>query len=332
MTINHIGIVGGGAWGTALAQSCCRSEKKVTIWAHEPETIDDINTRHENSQFLPNVKLDPRLSATGDLSVIGKCDAILLVAPAQHIRDVSLQLSEYVPEQTPLAICSKGIEQSTGKLMSEVVKETLPQSLIAVLSGPTFAIEIANGLPAALTLATPDEVLGREFSHAIGHARFRPYWSNDIIGAQIGGAIKNVLAIAAGIANGKQMGTNAHAALITRGFNELAQFGKVLGGKTETLSGLSGLGDLILTCSSTKSRNMSLGYALGQGLTIDEVLGQRNSVTEGVYTASAAMEIANRKHVDMPICEAVNAVVSGQSTVDEAIDSLLSRPLRSELD
>ena len=330
MTINKIGIVGGGAWGTALAQTCCRSGKDVIIWARENETVEDINSRHVNKLYLPDVKLDNTLFATGDLSTLGDCDAILMVAPAQRVREVSQKLCQFVSHQMPLVICSKGIEQNSGKLMSEVVSETLPQSEIAVLSGPTFAIEIALGLPAALSLATPDEVLGRELAHVISNPLFRTYWSNDIVGAQIGGAIKNVLAIAAGIANGKKMGTNAHAALITRGFSELVQFGTALGGKPETLSGLSGLGDLVLTCSSNKSRNMSLGYALGQGQTIEQILNQRNSVTEGVYTASATIAIANKKQVDMPICAAVNAVLSGQKTVDEAIESLLSRPLRSE--
>jgi len=330
VAINQIGIVGGGAWGTALAQSCCRSGKEIVIWARENETVEDINSRHENRLYLPDVVLDSKIKATADLQIIGCCDVILMVSPAQHVRAVCQQLTEFVSNQTPLVICSKGIEQSTGKLMSEVVAETLPQLQIAVLSGPTFAIEIARGLPAALSLATRDEAVGRELAHAISHSLFRTYWSNDIIGAQIGGSVKNVLAIAAGISNGKQLGTNAHAALITRGFSELVQFGMALGGRSETLSGLSGLGDLVLTCSSTKSRNMSLGYALGQGQTIDQVLGSRNSVTEGVYTASAVMAIANSKEIDMPICQAVNAVVGGQMTVDQGIESLLSRPLRSE--
>ena len=330
MNIESVGVIGGGAWGTALAQSCRVAGRGVRLWAFEQETVDSINGTHKNIAYLPDAPLDPDLLATTNMKEVGDCDIVLMVAPAQHVRQVSEGFAPHIAEGKSVVICAKGIEQSSQKLMSEVLAETLPNRQIAVLSGPTFAIEIARGLPAALTLATKDETQGMAIAHAISSASFRTYWSEDVVGAQIGGAIKNVLAIAAGIARGKQLGANAHAALIARGFQELLLFGTALGGKSETLSGLSGLGDLILTCSSTNSRNMSLGYALGEGKTIKEVLDQRNSVTEGVYTASAIADIAEAKGIDLPICTSVHAIISGKMAVDDAINALLTRPLRRE--
>jgi glycerol-3-phosphate dehydrogenase (NAD(P)+) len=227
-------------------------------------------------------------------------------------------------------ICSKGFEQSTGKLLSDVVAEELPGASFAVLSGPSFASEIARGLPAAVTLAAADEDQGAALSRALSHAPFRCYWSEDVTGVQIGGAVKNVYAIAAGIVTGKQLGANAHAALVARGFAEMARFGTICGAKRETLAGLSGLGDLVLTCGSLQSRNMSLGVALGQGHSAEEVLKGRQSVTEGIYTAGALAELARSRTIEMPIAAAVHAVVSGRVRVDEAIEALLSRPLRAE--
>lgn len=331
MAYQKIGIIGGGAWGTALAQAVIKSGRDALLWAFEAETVSDINESHVNRTFLPEISLDPSLRATGDLAEIAKCDAILMVAPAQHTRAIAGDLAKVLPEGRPVVMCSKGIEQTTRKLMSQVMTETLPQAVPAVLSGPSFAAEVANGLPAALTLACEKEEMGEALSLALGHATFRLYWSGDLIGAQIGGAIKNVLAIAAGIVVGKKLGKNAHAAITTRGFAEMVRFGKALGGKTETLSGLSGLGDLILTCGSAHSRNMSLGVALGEGKTLDDVLGARKSVSEGVYTASAVVEIAQVSGLDLPICEAVHSVVSGEASVDQAIEELLARPPRAEL-
>lgn len=331
MAYQKIGIIGGGAWGTALAQAVIKSGRDALLWAFEANTVRDINEGHVNKTYLPEISLDPSLRATGDLADIAACDVILMVAPAQHTRAIAGELAKVLPEDRPVVMCSKGIEQTTRKLMSQVMAEALPQAIPAVLSGPSFAAEVAHGLPAALTLACEKEELGEALSQSLGHATFRLYWSGDLIGAQIGGAIKNVLAIAAGIVAGKELGKNAHAAITTRGFAEMVRFGKALGGRTETLTGLSGLGDLILTCGSAQSRNMSLGVALGEGKTLDEVLGERKSVTEGIYTASAVVEIAQSSGLDLPICEAVHSVVSGEVGVDAAIKELLARPPRAEL-
>lgn len=332
MSIQTIGIVGAGAWGTALAQAVVQAGRDALVWAYEKETVEGINARHENRTFLPDIKLHPGMRATGDISEMAKRDAILMVVPAQHMRTISSQLAETLPDNRPVIICSKGIEQGSGELMSAVLAETLPNASLAVLSGPSFAAEVARGLPVALTLACKDEELGQALAIAIGHSTFRPYWSKDIVGAQIGGAIKNVLAIAAGIVVGKKLGSNAHAAITTRGFSEMVRFGTALGARAETLTGLSGLGDLILTCGSVQSRNMSLGVALGEGKTLEEILGARKSVSEGVYTASAIAGIAKNHGLDLPICSAVHAVVSGVMSVDQAIEDLLARPIRAELD
>jgi glycerol-3-phosphate dehydrogenase (NAD(P)+) len=331
MTYQKIGIIGGGAWGTALAQAVIKSGRDALLWAFEAGTVREINEDHLNRTYLPEISLDPSLRATGELADIAACDVILMVAPAQHTRVIAGALAKVLPDERPVVMCSKGIEQTTRKLMSQVMAEALPQAIPAVLSGPSFAAEVANGLPAALTLACENEEMGEALSLALGHATFRLYWSGDLIGAQIGGAIKNVLAIAAGIVEGKRLGKNAHAAITTRGFAEMVRFGKALGGRTETLTGLSGLGDLILTCGSPQSRNMSLGVALGQGKTLEEILGARKSVSEGVYTASAVVEIAHSAGLDLPICAAVHSVVSGETGVDEAIEELLARPPRAEL-
>lgn len=330
MASAKVGIVGGGAWGTALAQAMRGAGREVLIWAHEAETVAAINDTHQNPHFLPGVNLDAGIRATADLAAVAACDIILLVTPAQHARVIAGRLAGDLPEGRPVVVCAKGIEQRTGKLMAEVVAEALPRAAPAVLSGPSFAIEVARGLPAALTLACADETLGVDLAHALGHAAFRLYWTDDLTGAQIGGALKNVLAIAAGIVVGRKLGANAQAALTTRGFAEMARFGAALGARAQTLAGLSGLGDLILTCGSPNSRNMSLGIALGEGRTLQEVLGARRSVSEGVYTASAVMEIAAARGLDLPICGAVHAAVSGAASVDAAIGGLLARPFRAE--
>jgi len=255
---------------------------------------------------------------------------VLMVAPAQHVRAVATELAGQLPRGRPVVICAKGLERATSKLLGEVLAETLPQATQAVLSGPSFAADVARGLPAALSLATSDEDLGRSLAAAIGYRHLRIYWVNDPVGVQLGGAVKNVLAIAAGIVEGKGFGASAHAALVTRGFAELRRFGEALGARPETLMGLSGLGDLLLTCGSPQSRNMSLGRALGQGQALDQVLGNRRSVAEGVYTAAAIVKLATERGIDMPIAGAVQAIVAGTSSVEAAIDALLSRPQRAE--
>jgi glycerol-3-phosphate dehydrogenase (NAD(P)+) len=330
MALQSVGIVGGGAWGTALGVSARRAGREVLIWAYEPETVAEINESHRNALYLPGVALDPAIKATAKLREVAVCDLVLMVTPAQELRVIGGELARHMREGQPLVIGAKGIEQSTGQLLSQVVAEVLPQAHVAVLSGPSFAAEIARGLPAALTLATASEAEGRALAHALSHASFRCYWTDDVAGAEIGGALKNVYAIAAGIVAGKKLGESAHAALVTRGFAEMMRFGTALGARRETMTGLSGLGDLVLTCGSPQSRNMSLGVALGQGESLNDVLKSRVSVTEGIYTASAVVEMAAARGIDMPIAQAVHAVVSGLATVDEAIEALLARPLRAE--
>ena len=242
----------------------------------------------------------------------------------------ALVLAQQLADGKPLVLCAKGLEQASGKLLGEVVSEALPQARAAVLSGPSFAADVVRGLPAALTLACADEELGTQLVDTLGYRQLRLYRSTDIIGTQLGGAVKNVLAIAAGIVEGRALGASAHAALVTRGFAELRRFGEALGARPETLMGLSGLGDLLLTCGSPQSRNMSLGRALGQGQTLESILGARRSVAEGVYTAAAVARVAAEKGIDMPIAQAVHAIVAGKLTVDAAIEALLSRPFRAE--
>ncbi|HXG78851.1 MAG TPA: NAD(P)H-dependent glycerol-3-phosphate dehydrogenase [Methyloceanibacter sp.] len=331
MGLQTVGIVGAGAWGTALAVVARRAGRDVLIWAFEPETVAAINGEHRNETFLPAIPLDPAIEATGRLNEVANCDVLLLATPAQHVRKIAGKLAPYCKEDQPLVLCSKGIEQTSGKLLTEVVEEVASTEQIAVLSGPSFAAEVARGLPAAVTLATAEEALGRALAHALSHQPFRCYWSDDVLGAEIGGAVKNVYAIAAGIVAGKNFGASAHAALVTRSFAEMMRFGAALGARRETLTGLSGLGDLILTCGSDQSRNRSLGIALGQGKSLDEALGKRPTVIEGVYTASALAEMAQARGIDMPIAQAVHAVISGRAGVDEAIGALLARPLRAEV-
>jgi len=325
------GVVGGGAWGTALAQTLAFGGRDVLLWAFELETISEINEFHTNRNYLPGVTLNSSIQATGKLSEIGECDAVLLVAPAQHLGAIVGDLGNYLKTDIPLIICSKGIERNSGKLLSEVISEASPKGHVLALSGPSFASEVARGMPAAVTLACSDPVMGQALMDSIGHKSFRPYLSDDLVGVQIGGALKNVLAIAAGIVDGKELGASAHAALVTRGFGELVQFGMACGGKRETMMGLSGFGDLLLTCSSQQSRNMTLGRALGQGQSLEEILGGRKSVSEGVYTAGVAHKLAQEKGLDAPIMEAVYRVLEGQVSVDAAIEDLLTRPFGLEI-
>lgn len=328
--IEHIGVIGAGAWGTALAATCARAGRRVTLQAHEGEVVEAIGARRENTLFLPGVRLSDMIAVTGDLAAIGACDAVLAVAPAQHLRAV---LTRYAPAHDAgraIVLCAKGIERDTGKLMSEVLTDAVPSAAPAVLSGPSFAIDVARGLPTAVTLACEDPALGGTLAAALGSPAFRPYLANDLIGAEVGGAVKNVLAIAAGIVEGRELGKSAHAALIARGFAEMTRLAVALGAQAETLAGLCGLGDLVLTCSSTQSRNMSCGVALGRGETLDAILSGRLAVTEGVTSAPAVIALARRHHVEMPICEAVAAVIAGRISVDAAIGALLSRPLTSE--
>ncbi len=330
MSFRSVGVIGAGAWGTALAQTARLAGRTVRIWAHEAETAAAINERHENTGFLPGVALDRQIVASTSMADVASMDVLLLVVPAQFVRPVCRQLAGLVRSGQAVVICAKGIERDSGHLLTQVVAETLPQVAPAVLSGPCFAADVSRNKPTAVTLACADEALGKRLIYTLGHKTFRPYLSDDPVGAEIGGAVKNVLAIAAGIVDGQALGASAHAALVTRGLAELVRFGRAHGARPETLRGLSGLGDLVLTCSSPLSRNMSLGQALGQGARLSDVLRARKSVTEGVYTAQAVVQIARSKGIEMPICEAVHDIIDGRTGVEEAINRLLARPFRAE--
>jgi glycerol-3-phosphate dehydrogenase (NAD(P)+) len=308
----------------------CREGQEVILWCLEAEVAEAINTVHENSVFLPGVPLKPDLRATTSLSDLYDQDALFAVAPAQHTRKTLAALKGHIEPGTPVVLCSKGIELSTGKFMTEILADELPEASPAVMSGPSFAIDVAKGLPTAVTLAVKDEAIGAELIQAISTPTFRPYLAGDLLGAEIGGAVKNVLAIACGIALGKGLGRSAHAALIARGSAEMTRLALALGAERETMSGLSGLGDLVLTCSSETSRNMSCGLALGRGETLASIMAARNAVTEGVATAPVLRRLASQHHVDMPICDAVGAVIEGEISVDEAITTLLMRPNKAE--
>ena len=330
-TFNHFGVIGGGAWGTALAIALHRAGRRVTLWARNAEVVEAINKEHVNKLYLPHAELNPVIRATASMQDVAACDTWLLVAPAQYTRDMCKQLAALkVDKEIPVVVCAKGIEQNTLMLPGAVAAEVLPHHPVAVLSGPTFASEVAREQATAFTLACRDEALGKSLAQAIGSKAFRPYYSPDIVGAQVGGAIKNILAIACGIVTGYRMGDNARAALVTRGLAEIMRLGVALGGKEETMNGLSGLGDLVLTCSSMQSRNMSLGVALGEGATLQEILGARSSVAEGVFSASAAVALAQKLNVDMPITAAVDAVLNHKAAVADTIADLLARPLKSE--
>ncbi len=328
--MKRAGIIGGGAWGTALATSTARAGLDTLIWALEPEVVDGINTKHVNTMYLDGIDLPERIRATNDYADMADRDFILLVTPAQYTRPIVAELITHVPEHVPLVICSKGIEKTTGMLMSEVLADVAPNNPVAVLSGPTFAAEVARDLPTGITLAAEDEAIARKLVAAIGRATFRPYWSDDVIGAQVGGAIKNVLAIATGIVSGLDLGENARATLITRGLAEMMRFGAVRGAKAETLMGLSGLGDLILTCSSTQSRNMSLGKAIGEGQSAKELMENRKTVAEGAHSAVILHTLAKDMGVDMPIAKEVYQILHEGEDVNKAISDLLHRPFAKE--
>lgn len=322
-----LGIIGGGAWGTALAQVAAAGGRETLLWALEPEVVESVNGRHENSLFLSGVPLDPAIHATSHLQELAGCDAWLVVTPAQHMRAVL----EQVPDcDKPLILCAKGIEEKSGQLLHAVAKQACPKASVAVLSGPTFAHEVAKGLPTAVTLAAEDAGLAEQLRDRIKQPTFRIYLSDDVAGAEIGGAVKNVLAIACGVVEGKGLGQNARAALIGRGFAEMTRFGLAFGARRETLAGLSGLGDLVLTCSSTSSRNYSLGKGIGEGRSAADLLSDRKTVAEGAFTAPVLARLAQEQGVDMPIVTAVDALIAGRANVDQVLGALLARPAKSE--
>jgi len=329
--IQAIAVLGGGAWGTALAQVAASVGRTVRLWALEDEVCAAINQRHENTAFLPGIALDPKLAATPDLAeATAGADAVFAVSPAQHMRGVLKRLSPLAAPGLPIVLCAKGVEQGTLALMTDVLAAEVPHAAAAVLSGPGFAKDVARGLPTATTIACEDHALARRLVAAIGAPTFRPYVSADLVGAEIGGAVKNVLAIACGIAEGRGLGEGARAALITRGFAELVRLGRAMGAQAETLNGLCGLGDLVLTCVSRSSRNTSLGAALGEGRKLAEIQGERRSVAEGAASAPAVVALAARHGVEMPICAAVDAILAGRVSIETAIEALLSRPFRTE--
>jgi glycerol-3-phosphate dehydrogenase (NAD(P)+) len=328
--VSAIGIIGGGAWGTALGLVAVRAGATVRLWVREPELVEAINVRHENPLYLPGIALDPALVATGDLAAAGAAATVLLVVPAQHLASVAGDLKPALGGDAVLVSCAKGIETGSGRLMTEIIETELPGWRAAVLSGPTFAREVAQNLPTAVTLAAADLGLAETLCRQLGSRHFRPYASDDPLGAEIGGAVKNVLAIACGIAAGRGLGDNARAALITRGLAEIVRFGSKLGAKRETMTGLSGLGDLTLTCSAEQSRNFSLGMALGRGEALAAIVAGRRSIAEGVYSAAALVARARRLGLDLPIAEAVDAVLNRGAEIDATISALLARPFRGE--
>lgn len=327
--MKRIGVIGGGAWGTALA-ALSAEQGDTLLWARNAEVVDDINTRHANRLYLPGIDLPAQLKATGDLAALKDCDALVLAVPAQTLRTFAQQIWKALPGHAPLVIAAKGVEIGSGKLPSDVLHDVLPARPVAILTGPTFASEVARGLPAAATLACADAALGAALVQRLGRPTFRPYLSDDVTGAQIGGAVKNVLAIACGIVMGRKLGDNARAALITRGLAEMSRLGLAMGAKRETLMGLSGLGDLVLTCTGPQSRNLSLGMALGEGKTLTEVMAGRRTVAEGVHTAQAIDTLARAHHIEMPICQAVDAVLHKNAGIEAMLTALLARPFKIE--
>ena len=328
MAFNHIAVIGAGAWGSALALTCARAGRQVTLWDHDAANAAQLAKKRE-SLFLPGVGIDDSIAIAGNLAEAARAEAILLVVPAQAVRAVAKTLAPLLSNRTPIIVCAKGIERGSKKFMSEVIAECAPNAVAAILSGPSFAADVARGMPTAVTLAAADGKLAAKLAQAVGSAAFRPYHSSDVRGVEIGGAAKNVLAIAAGIVTGRGLGASALAALTTRGFAELVRFGRAYGAKPETMMGLSGLGDLLLTCSSPQSRNFSFGVNLGRGRKPDEI-HRTTGLAEGTFTASVLLEMARDRAVEMPISSAVAALLTEQMSVDEAIELLLTRPLKAE--
>jgi glycerol-3-phosphate dehydrogenase (NAD(P)+) len=322
-----VGIVGAGAWGTALAQAAARAGRRVLLFARDPAVVQSIREHRINPGHLAEVALEPLVDATDELAAIEAVDLLLLAIPAQTLRGVVRALP---PAPAPVVICAKGLETATGQRLSQVLAGERPGSRIAVLSGPNFAREVAQGLPAATTLGCADAVLGQAIAEALSGPSFRVYWTDDVIGVEIGGAVKNVLAIAAGVVAGRGLGENARAALITRGLAELARLGEAHGARRETLMGLAGLGDLILSASSLTSRNMAFGHAIGQGADPQALRARPGPLVEGVFTAAAVTRLAQERGVDVPICAAIDAILAGRLGIGDALDALMRRPLKME--
>jgi glycerol-3-phosphate dehydrogenase (NAD(P)+) len=328
VTIERIAVLGGGAWGTALANAAALAGRDVVLWMRDPDTARALRDARENARYLPGVPLHARVRPTADAARLGSADAALLVVPAQAVRAVTEAIAEALARQAPLVVCAKGIERETGLFLSDAVREARPGAPVAVLSGPSFADDVARGLPTAVTLACAAEDLAEAITAALSGPTLRLYRNTDVRGVEIGGAAKNVLAIACGAVAGRGLGESAKAALTARGFAELMRFARAYGGEPETLMGLSGLGDLVLTCGSAHSRNFAFGERLGRGVSVAEAAGGK--LAEGPFTAGVLVTLARARQVDMPIAEAVDAVIAGRATIDEAIEALMSRPLRAE--
>jgi glycerol-3-phosphate dehydrogenase (NAD(P)+) len=321
---NSVGVIGAGAYGTALACAVARAGRDVILYARNAESAATMAATRKNPR-LPGVSIDSRIAITADIGVAAGAGIILIATPAQHLRDAATALAPYLKPMTPVVACAKGIERGTHKFMTEVIAEAIPDAIPAILSGPNFADDVARGLPTAVTLAAKDEKLASELVQMLGSSTFRPYHTTDVRGVEIGGAAKNVLAIAAGIVVGRNLGASAQAALTTRGFSELARLGRACGARPETLAGLSGLGDLILSCSSLQSRNFAFGIALGRG-----EKPAPGKLAEGEFTAPVLIELAASANVDMPVSKAVAAILGGKVTIDAAIEGLLTRPFKAE--
>ena len=326
----NISIIGAGAWGTALAEVISRQGNQVNLWAREDNVVKSINTLNENTLYLPNIKLSELIIAQNNLDNVINCDLLLMVTPSQFMRSVLEDIKDNLNDSIPVVLCSKGIETKTLSLMNEITESIIPKNPLAILSGPSFAIDVVNNKPTAVTLACKDLSIGKNIADSISLPTFRPYLSEDIVGAQIGGATKNVIAIAAGVVEGQNLGDSARAATIARGFSEINRLAVALGGQEETLSGLSGMGDLLLTCNSITSRNFSLGIKLGKGLSVEEATDGLSSIAEGMYSAKAIDKLSKKLDVEMPITNAVNDLIEKKRSLDEIIDDLLSRPIRRE--
>jgi glycerol-3-phosphate dehydrogenase (NAD(P)+) len=317
-------VIGAGAWGTALAAVAARAGREVILYARGSESAAQIAASRANPK-LPGMRLDPRIEVTDDIALAARADVVLIATPAQNLRQAVMALAPHLAKATPVIACAKGIERGTHLFMTEVIAQAAPDAIPAILSGPSFAEDVARGLPTAVTLAAKDDGLARALVQALGSATFRPYHTSDVRGVEIGGAAKNVLAIAAGIVVERKLGASAQAALTTRGFTELVRLGRACGARSETMTGLSGLGDLILTCSSLQSRNFALGLALGRG-----EAKPRGKLAEGEFTAPVLIELAASQEIDMPVSNAVAAILRGATTIDEAIEGLLARPFKAE--
>ncbi len=325
----HVGVIGAGAWGTALAMVAAEAGRRVTLWAREPDVVEAINSRHENDRFLAGVRLPETVSATGDLASLSDANTVLVVVPAQHLRETLAALVPQIRPKLPLVLCAKGIERGSGKLLTEVLAECAPAAPPAILSGPSFARDVAHRLPTAVTIAAHKQIAVR-LQASLGHPTFRPYASTDLTGVALGGAAKNVYAIGCGIVSGLGLGESARAALLARSFAELCRLGAALGAKSETLMGLSGLGDLVLTATSPTSRNFSFGFHLGGGRARSELIAAGQPLAEGVDTAAALVARAQRQNIELPVAEALADILAGRLSLEAAIPRLMARPFKSE--